>query len=42
MIVLFKRLVGEMIRRDFVEVILRPPGADELRRRAWRVLDELR
>ena len=42
MIVLFKRLVGEIIRRDFVDFILRPPRADELRKRALRVLDELR
>ena len=42
MIDLFKRLVGEMSRREFVDFILRPPRAEELRRRALRVLDEFR
>jgi hypothetical protein len=42
MIVLFKRLVGEIIRRELIDFILRPPRAEELRKRALRVLDELR
>jgi hypothetical protein len=41
MILLFKRLVGEIIRRDLVDLIRRP-RADELRKRALRVLDQLR
>jgi cytochrome c biogenesis protein CcdA len=42
MVVFFRRLVGEIMQRDYVDFILRPPRAEELRRRALRVLDELR
>jgi len=42
MIVFFKRLVGEIAQRDYVDFILRRPRAEELRRRALRVLDEFR
>ena len=42
MVVFFRRLVGEMMQRDYVDFILRPLRAEELRRRALRVLDEFR
>jgi hypothetical protein len=42
MIVFFKRLVGGMIQRDYVDSVLRPPTAEQLRRHALRTLDELR
>ena len=42
MVVFFRRLVGEIMQRDYIDFMLRPPGAEELRRRALRVLDELR
>ena len=42
MTVLVRRLFRVILRRDFGDVTLRPIRAEELRRRAWRVLDELR
>jgi hypothetical protein len=42
MVVFFRRLVGEIMQRGHVDCILRPPRAEELRRRALQVLDELR
>jgi hypothetical protein len=42
MIAQLKRLIGEIVHRDYRGFVLHPLRADELRRRAWRVLDAFR